>query len=193
MKAAAEEDIMSTEEYFETEAPVVTDAQLKTIANLAQRQVTLEARIEDLSNQLKELNKEHRQVSEIDLPEAMTETGMEKFTLSNGTSIEVSETLYASFPKKADKRSEAIRWLMDNDLEAIIKEDVSIPFDKGDHAKVQNLINVLEANGISTYQVNETVNTGTVKSTIKELLEKGVDVPLKLLGGYFVKKAEVKK
>lgn len=171
----------------------VTDAQLKTIAALAAHQVDLEAQVTRAEEELKKLEADLRKVSEIDLPQAMGEAGMEAFTLADGSSVTVGETLYASFPKKDPKRSDAIKWLMEHDLETLVKESVIVPFDKGDHEKVVQLTGVLEANGVNTYQVDETVNTASVKAAIKELLENGTDVPTDLLGAYSVRRAEVKK
>jgi len=180
---------------FEHDAALTapSNEQLKTISALAARQMKLERELAEINQKAKDVQKQLRQVSEIDLPEAMGEAGIEAFTTSDGANIAVRETLYASFPKAAAKKREAIQWLIDNDLATIVKEDVHVPFDKGEVEKVGRLVELLEQSGFDEYRVVETVNTGTIKAVIKELLQEGKDVPLQLLGAYFVRKAEVKQ
>jgi hypothetical protein len=84
-----------------------------------------------------------------------------------------------------------VAWLLDHEQSALVKEDVTIPFDKGDHDSMVALVNNLRDGGYSV-EVSETINTGSVKSMIKEMLENGTDVPLDLFGAYFHTKAEIK-
>src|SRR3990172_8961924 len=77
----------------------ITDEQVKQIALLAEMQRNLEAVIEQQTEMLEEFAKQHRRVSEVDLPAAMAEAGMLEFKLADGTQIKIKPEVYASIPK----------------------------------------------------------------------------------------------
>ena len=60
------------------------DAELATVAALAQRQVDLEDAIAACREELKALNESLRQISEVDLPAAMGRCDLTSFTLGSG-------------------------------------------------------------------------------------------------------------
>ena len=167
-----------------------TDDQLETISALAHKQIKLQLAFERAEDAYKQAKKDLANIQEKELPEAMLAVGMEKFQLKTGEMISVKETLYASLSQA--NRPNAIKWLMDNDHGSIVKEIVNVTFEKGEHEYVEKLVEVLEKHGFNTYNVDENVNTATVKSLIKELLGQGVEVPLELFGAYFARKAVVK-
>jgi len=169
----------------------VTDAQIQVISNLIKLQVQCEFDVELAKGKLKELEKKLRGVSENDLPDAMSAAGMALFKTDNGLLVEISEKLTASITKK--NKPAAIKWLMEHDLESLIKENVVVPFDKGEGEKVRDFIDMLEQNGVSDFSVAPTINTTSVKSALQELMEQGVDVPEETFGLFFYKRATVKK
>lgn len=170
---------------------VVTDAQIKVISNLIKMQVELEDNVAEAEAKLKDAKIKLRKICESDLPDAMAAAGMALFKTDNGLLVEISEKMTASISEK-NKRA-AIKWLMDNDLSSLVKENVVVPFDKGESEKVAALIDVLEANGVNDYSVSPSVNTSSVKSALKELIEQGVAVPKDTFGLFFYKQAIVKK
>lgn len=176
---------------YEADITAPNNKQLEEISKLALLQNAQQQEVALLETKLQEAQKRLRRTQEQDLPEAMKAAGLEMFKTFDGLEVSIDEKLYASIPKK--HKSEAIRWLMDHDLSSLVKEDVNIPFDKGDHTAVQELVNLLEMTGYDTFSVEESVNTGSVKATIKELLDTGVDVPLELFGAYFHRKAVIKQ
>lgn len=168
---------------------MVTDAQLKTIAGLIKQQVLAEAKVSDLEGDLKEANKKLRKVSEVDLPDAMAAANFSLFKTDDGLLVEIDEKMSASISKK--NKPAAIEWLMKNNLESLVKENVVVPFDKGESEKVKSFIEILEANGVSDFSVAPTVNTSSVKSALKELIEDGVEVPTETFGIFFMNKAKI--
>ena len=173
---------------FEEDVQEATNEQLTEISSLAKLQLKQQKAADEITEKLKEANKVLRKTQEQDLPEAMLNAGLEKFTTTNGLNISVSETLYASISKK--NKPKAIAWLMDNGQSSLVKEDVNIPFDKGDHERVMRLVEDLQDH--YPVAVNETVNTASVKAMIKELLADSKEVPLELFGAYFARKSVIK-
>ena len=171
-------------EQLEQEAndQTTTDEEVAEVARLTQLQQELESEVEEMEAALKAKKQELRQVSEVDLPNKLDETGLSEIRLKDGRKVKVEEKLHASIPQK--NRAAAAEWLREHGLGDIVKEEVSVPLEPGSDELREMITNYLESQGISRYKVAETMHTGTVKSTIKELMEDGVDVPLKLFGAY---------
>lgn len=168
----------------------VTQEALNNITTLAADVVANEKAVAQIEEQLKAARAKLRKVQENDLPEAMLACNMEKFTTTDGLNVSVSETLYASVAKK--NKPAAAKWLIENDLGALVKEDVIVSFDGGKHEGVQDLLLLLQDAGVNNFTTAESMNTASIKSAIKELLGEGVEVPLELFGAYFARKAVVK-
>ena len=175
---------------FENEKPAITKDDLNNITLLTAAVVSNEKAVADLEEKLKEAKKKLRKVQEFDLPDAMLACNMETFKTVDGLTVTVKETLTASISAK--NKPLAAKWLLANDLGALVKEDVIIGFDNDSSDDVQFLLKLLTQNGITNIKTCDTINTTTVKSALKELLEQGKEVPLELFGAYFYRKAVVK-
>lgn len=174
---------------FEDET-VVTQEDLSNITKLAADVITNEKEVVRIEEQLKEAKAKLRQVQERDLPEAMLACNMETFVTTAGLKVSVKETLYATVTAK--NKVAAAKWLIENELGALVKEDVVVSFDGGKHEGVEQLVQLLEDAGVNNFTTAESMNTASIKSAIKELLGEGVEVPLELFGAYFARKAVVK-
>lgn len=170
-----------------------TDEQIKVISDLCKQQLRAQKEVEEKEKELKEAQRKLRRIQEQELPDAMLAagSGITMFETADGFNVSIKEDLKASIPKK--NKPEAIAWLIEHGLESIVKENVEIPFDKGEVEKVDRLLEVLERNGFNEFSVKPTVNTATVKAALKELIEQGVDVPESTFGLYFYKQAIIKK
>lgn len=180
---------MSEMSEFEDDG-IATDDQIKVISNLIKFQVECEDSVTAAEATLKEAKKKLRKVCEGDLPDAMAAAGMKLFTTETGLAVELNEKMTASISAK--NKQAAIQWLMEHDLESLVKENVVVPFDKGESEKVKQFVEMLEANGVSDFSVAPTINTSSVKAALKELIEEGVDVPADTFGLFFFKQAEIK-
>ena len=177
-------------DYEEDAKPVITKNILSNITFMAAEVQTRESIVAKMEDDLKNAKARLRKVQEHDLPEAMLACNMETFVTSDGLKVSVKETLYASIAAK--NKSVAGKWLIDNELGALVKEDVVIGFDGGDHEAVQELLDKLTLIGTKNVSTSESMNTASIKAAIKELLADGKEVPLELFGAYFSRKAVVK-
>lgn len=152
------------------------DNSLMTISNLAMRQLSLAGQIEDAEERLKELNAQFKQISEMDLPNAMLELGMRSFKLEDGASISVEKFYGASI--KVENRPLAYAWLEENGHGPLIKTDVVIPFGKGTEARAdaKELMEDLKSEGFDV-ALEESVHHSTLKAFAKEQLEAGTPLP----------------
>lgn len=175
---------------FEEDQTPITQDDLSNISRLARRVRENEQTVAIIEEQLKKAKAELRKVQEGDLPEAMKACNMEKFTTADGLNVSVSETLYATIAKK--NKPAAAKWLIENELGALVKEDIIIGFDGDCHDVVQSVIKLLKEAEVTNVTTAESMNTASIKSAIKELLGDGKEVPLELFGAYFARKAVVK-
>lgn len=172
------------------ESPAITQDDLKNITMLATHVRIYEDEVSAVEEMLKKAKAKLRKVQDFELPEAMLACNMEKFTTADGLTVSVKETLTASIAAK--NKPAAAKWLLENQLGSLVKEDVIIGFDNGASDKVQDLINLLADNGITNISTAESMNTASIKAAIKELLAEGKEVPLELFGAHFYRKAVVK-
>jgi predicted DNA-binding protein (UPF0251 family) len=171
---------------YEDDEFAMTREQLEPLAQMVARMQSQQRAVEDLEAQLKEAKRVLRRIEELDIPTLMDEVGLEQVTMADGMKLSVKETLYASIAAK--NKSKAAQWLIEHNQASLVKEDVVVPFDRGQLELVAALESTLNAQGY-TYKVQESMNTASVKAAIKELLEQGIEVPLELFGAHFVRKA----
>jgi hypothetical protein len=169
---------MSLTNLFEDDAGAlkVSDDQVSGIAGLAKRAKMLEKEIADMEQVLAERNEQYRKLTEQTIPEAMAETGMKKFVMEDGSSIDIKPFYGASIPKA--RQAEAYQWLRDHGFDDIIKNTISVRFGRGEDELSARLLNLLEPQ--------------TLKAWVKERVEKGEPVDTELFGVFIGQKAVIK-
>jgi len=181
--------------FFEDDAQEATGPsteQLSEIARLAAHQLELEAAVEHCEKELDDAKRKLRAVSEDKLPALMEAAGVSQFTTTNGANISLDEKLYCSVPKK--RMDEVCAWLERVSADTLIQTDVGMRFDATESKLADALLDVLR-DMAPEYQdrlaVARSVNTGRLKSLIKELREAGEDVPMSMLGAYIQRKSTI--
>ena len=168
----------------------VSDNELNTVSSLAQKQINLANEVTDLEDMLKAKKEELRLCQEQELPDAMSEAGLTKITLSTGENISINE-FYAAHISKANQQ-QAYQWLVDNGHEGIIKNEVSLKFGRDESAVVDETVLALKSRGLSP-EVKQSIHPSTLKAFVKEQLTTGNDVPTEPFGIYIGTKANIKK
>ena len=80
----------------------------------------IKEKIEVAEADLKMLNEAYRQRVERDIPALMQELGLSDATLEDGTTVTVSEQIFASISE--ERQAAAFAWLTEHGLGGIIKE-----------------------------------------------------------------------
>lgn len=182
---------MSLTTLFEDDAGAlkVSDEQVSGIAGLARRAKLLEKEIAELEESLSERNDQYRKLTEQTIPEAMAESGMKKFVMEDGSSIDIKPYYGASISKA--RQSEAYQWLRDHGFDDIIKNTVSVRFGRGEDELSARLLNLLGENGYPFEQAQK-IEPQTLKAWVKERVEKGEIVDTELFGVFIGQKAVIK-
>ena len=146
-----------------------------TLATLVQALLMKLKRIRILSEQL--------------LPEAMASigSGLTEFKLASGYKITIKDDLVASL--KADRKGDALDWLEDEGFGDIIKDDVVVKFAKGESP--EELLSYCRQHNLNSEE-NINVHWQTLKSLVKEQLERGKEFPPELFNVEPFKKAIIK-
>lgn len=176
-------------EYIEEVQPVDQEA-LKKLSKLATKQVKLEIEIRNLTEQLKELNKQHASLSEKDIPELMFEVGVESLKLTSGETIEIKHGIKATIPEK--NKPGAYAWLTEKGFGALIKHQFILEYGKGENEKAENARHILEEKSLR-YKEKEDIHYQTLQKQVREFIEDGIDFPTELINIFEWQKTIIKK
>lgn len=175
---------------MEKDVAIPKQEDLAGIAELADRQIQLQGIVAELENALSLKKEELRQVAEIELPETMLNLGLNSFSLSDGTKLQIKTFYRGSIPKAREE--EAFEWLKEHGHEDLIKNEVKSSFGKGEEINANNLMLILKQEGFD-YENKKTVHPSTLKAFVKEQLERGKSLPLDTLGVYVGQKSEIRR
>ena len=94
--------------------------------------------------------------------------------LADGTSVEVKPVYGASIPVK--KREEAFKWLRDNDLGDLIKNEVTVAFGRNEDNKASEYADLARGRGYQPTQKLK-VEPMTLKALFRERSENNQELP----------------
>jgi hypothetical protein len=176
-------------DYFEDEgedqAPPAT---LERLIELANKASTLETEINDANVSLAEKMDERNKIVRDLIPSVMEELGMAKFTMTDGSLIDVKEHINASI--KEEFKAAAFKWLEEHEKDGIIKTKVLSEFGKGEMDDAKKALKAIEDAGFSGI-LDRSVHPMTLKSFVKEQLEEGINIPLDVFGVFQFKEAKI--
>lgn len=167
-----------------------SDQGLSKVSRLAEELIDKEEEVKEAEARLKILKEQSRDIAERQLPDAMAEVGMAKFVLTDGSEVTVKP--YYSAKIGEDKRDECFNWLQDHGHEALIKDEVSVTFNKGEHERAEEFKSQLEQQGIE-YNGKMGVHPQTLTAFVREQVESGAEFPLELFNVYIGQIAKVKR
>ena len=149
------------------------------VTTIAQECVNLK-KVEDeiaaIEEQLKKKKDEHDHISSKVIPELLAEQGLSEIKLADGSKVSVKKEFRATLPKDEVKRDAAYKWLRDQGLGDIIKNNVFVTFGKGEDDKAKSLIDLAVANGYEPSQKSD-VAWNTLTALYEERVKAGLDMP----------------
>jgi hypothetical protein len=167
----------------------VKNEDLSSVGALAKRAKQLEKEIEEIESVLKERKDQQRKLLEESIPAMLQELGMKKFTMADGSTIEIKPFYGASI--KEENRAVAYEWLRKNGYDDIIKNTVSVRFGRNEDKLCETLINQLREQSYPVEQT-EKIEPQTLKAWAKEMVERGVEFPTETFGLFTGHKATIK-
>lgn len=195
-------DLMEQDAKKQFSAP--QDSDLKSIGELATRQVALESferaptiqQLIDLDPSVPELEaalvqkkKELANLREVLLPNALAQFGIADVGLLDGSRVTVKEEIYAGITE--ENRDPAFKWLEETNNDGIIKNEIKCPFGKGQDNTAKLLAALLAERGYSFVQ-SRSVHPQTLKAFVRKQLEDAKPIPTDVFSIHVKKVSTVK-
>ena len=166
------------------------EGELDAVARLATEAGVLQEEISVMEGLLKDKKKALLEITDGQLPDALEQMGLEKFTLTDGSEIATKVFYGASIPR--DRRDEAYEWLRDHEFGDLVKNNVTVTFGRGEDETAKEFIELCGAQGFMPNQ-SEKVEPMVLKAWLRERVEAGDPIPLDLFGAYISNRATIKR
>lgn len=177
------------EELMNEEKEQLTPTELSEITALAMQQLELEKDVKAAQEVLDDLTKKLRHVSEVAIPEAMASVGMNSFELENGAKVTIKEDTHPSI--RSNYTTQALQFLEERGFGSVIKDQITINLRKGEKPLSRDFAQLAANLGVNMSE-KMSVHPGTLKSLVKEQIEKGVDFPEEFFSIFHSKKTIIK-
>lgn len=162
------------EEDKQDQLKLSTDADKKSLAEQVDKLAMLEEEIARSEEQLKKLKQQAEVLSGDTIPTMMTEMNIKTMKLADGSAVEVKPVYGASIP--AAKKEEAFKWLRENGLGDLIKNEVTVSFGRNEDNKAVQYASLAQGQGYEPIQKLK-VEPMTLKALVRERLESGKEMP----------------
>ena len=168
----------------------LSSSKLDGVSRLAQEASLLEKEIARYEQFAKEKKQALHKITDEQLPEALEEMGLQKFTLTDGAEISVKPIYSASIPR--DRKEEAFEWLRNHEFGDLVKNNVTVTFGRGEDETAKDFVSLCGLQGFVPSQL-EKVEPMTLKAWLRERVEEGDAIPLDLFGAFISQRAIIKR
>ena len=177
---------------FEKDQEEVLD-KTTNINKLADKIKELQAHQKQLEVQedsIKQKKKDIELLSGEVIPTMLSEMGLSYLKLQDGSSIEV-KTNYSATITQANKEN-AFKWLRENGLGDIIKNEISVSFGRNEDNKAADYAELAKGQGLEPQQKLK-VEPMTLKALVRERMEAGKEMPTELFNVFIGNKTTIKR
>jgi len=134
----------------------------------------LEDTIKKKEAEIKKLKKDSDILSGEVIPTMMTEMNISTLKLADGSAVEVKPIYGASI--SPDNKEKAFKWLRDNGLGVLIKNEVTVAFGRNEDNKASQYAILAKGQGYEPVQKLK-VEPMPLKALVRERLEAGQEMP----------------
>ena len=164
--------------------------EIKSLSDQVLRLRDLEAEVKAQEEKIKQTQKEIARISEDVIPTMLSEMGLSQLKLADGSSVDVKPFYSASI--SVANREKAYKWLRDNGLGDIIKNDVVVSFGRHEDNKAVDYANLAKSQGFEPTQKLK-VEPMTLKALVRERIEAGKEMPTEIFGVFSENKTTIKR
>ena len=164
--------------------------EIKSLSDQVLRLRDLEAEVKAQEEKIKQTQKEISRISEDVIPTMLSEMGLSQLKLADGSSVDVKPFYTASI--SVANREKAYKWLRDNGLGDIIKNDVTVSFGRNEDNKAVDYANLAKSQGFEPTQKLK-VEPMTLKALVRERIEAGKDLPMDTFNVYVGNRTKLTK
>ena len=175
---------------LEDSKDLLDNVEVTTVAQECVKLKQKEDEIAALEEQLKSKKAEADDISSRVIPELLAEQGLSEIKLADGSKVSVKKEYRCTLPKDEGKREQCYKWLRDNKLGDIIKNNVFVTFGKGEDDKAQQLLDLAAENGFEPQQKSD-VAWATLTALFRERIESGLDMPSDVFSTWIKDKTKI--
>ena len=171
-----EEKSMNKIDFEKDQEEVLTRTkEIRSLSDQVLKLRSLEDEMKRDEDALKEKQKEIDKISQDVIPTMLSEMGLSSLKLADGSSVDVKPFYSASISVK--NREAAYKWLREQGLGDIIKNDITVSFGRNEDNKAVDYANLAKSHGFEPTQKLK-VEPMTLKAMVRERIEKGLDMPM---------------
>ena len=160
------------------------------LADKIQEMQAVQKALEADEEQIKQKKKHLEHISGEVIPTMLSEMGLSFLKLADGSSIEV-KTNYSATITQA-KKEEAFKWLRENGLGDIIKNEISVSFGRNEDNKAADYAELAKGRGFQPTQKLK-VEPMTLKALVRERIEAGKEMPTELFNIFVGNNTKIKR
>ena len=169
---------------------LLDSVEVTNLADECQKLKDTEDMIKSAEKHLQDLKAKADDIGSRVIPELLAEQGLTSIKLSDGSSVSVKKEYRCTLPKDDSKREQCYKWLRDNQLGDIIKNNVSVTFGRGEDDKAKQLLDLAVANGFEPSQKSD-VSWNTLTALFRERIESGLDMPSDVFSTWIKDKTKI--
>ena len=163
---------------------------IQSLADQVERLDNLQRQIETDEDNLKQKKKNLEHLSGEVIPTMMAEMGLSHLKLMDGSSVDVKPH-YSATITVANKEA-AFKWLRENGLGDIIKNEISVSFGRNEDNKAADYASLAQERGFQPTQKLK-VEPMTLKALVRERIEAGKEMPTELFNIFVGNKTTIKR
>ena len=164
--------------------------EIRSLSDQVLKLRSLEDEFKNAEEALKKKQKEISRISEEVIPTMLSEMGLSSLKLADGSAVDVKPFYSASISVK--NREAAHKWLRDNVLGDIIKNDVVGSFGRHEDNKAVDYANLAKSHGFEQTQELK-VEPMTLKALVRERIEAGKEMPMDTFNVFVGKRTKLTK
>ena len=178
------------DEMLKDSTDLLDNVEITTIAAECIKLKQKEDEIAALEDQLKSKKAEADDIGSRVIPELLAEQGLTELKLQDGSKVSVKKEFRATLPKDDIRREAAYKWLRDQGLGDIIKNNVFVTFGKGEDDKAKQLLDLAAENGFEPQQKSD-VAWNTLTALYQERIQAGLDMPSDIFNTWIKDKTKI--
>ena len=163
---------------------------IQSLADQVERLESLQTRLELQEENIKNTKKQLEHLSGEVIPTMMSEMGLSHLKLMDGSSVDVKPH-YSATITVANKEA-AFKWLRENGLGDIIKNEISVSFGRNEDNKAADYAELAKGHGFEPTQKLK-VEPMTLKALVRERLEAGKEMPTEIFNVFVGNKTTIKR
>ena len=182
---------MSSINFEEDQAKVITKTDnIQSLADQVERLENLNQEVKKDEEDLKQKKKNLEHISGEVIPTMMAEMGLAHLKLMDGSSVDVKPHYSANIT--IANKDAAFKWLRDNGLGDIIKNEISVSFGRNEDNKAADYAVLAQERGFQPTQKLK-VEPMTLKALVRERIEAGKELPTELFNVFVGNKTTIKR